>query len=77
MNRYRANSELLMILGELIQQNPDLRFGQILQGYGFIKCERPAKAESRIGWQNEYYVEPDVLLERIKQRIRDYEFNSN
>jgi hypothetical protein len=36
-NRQKANSELVKKLSELVIAYPDLRFGQILVNFGFIK----------------------------------------
>lgn len=69
MSRQYANYQLVRILVDLIKDNPEQRFSQILQNYGFIKPNRPTNPEVRIDWQNEFYEEPEVVLERVKQRI--------
>ena len=73
MTRQEANIELLLKLGDLINAHPDLRFSQILDVFGFVKAERPAKPEHGISWQNEFYVEGGQLLERVNRRIKDIE----
>lgn len=69
MNRQYNNQQLLDILQYLVETNPDLRFGQILQSYGFVKPTRPAKSENNIEWQNEFYTEPEQILSRVESRI--------
>lgn len=48
-----------------------MRFSQVLQNYGFIKPERPAKPDARISWQNEFYVEPQEVLKRVKRYVEN------
>lgn len=72
MNRQAANLHLATILIELIKEYPDQRFSQILQNYGFIKPNRAADPLVRVDWQNEFYEEPDVILERVKRKVVDY-----
>lgn len=69
MTRKESNIDLLNLLEFLIEKHPDMRFGQILQNFGFVKAERPAKPENRISWQNEFYVEGGQLLERVRKTI--------
>ena len=73
MTRQDINYELLFELEGLILDNPDLRFSQILDVFGFVKAERPARPEAGISWQNEFYLEPDLVLKRVQQRIKDIE----
>lgn len=73
MNRQEANQELVNLLQLLIKENPDLRFGQILRNFRFIKEQRPGKPELCIDWQNEFFTEPQKVLERVIQAIEDYE----
>lgn len=68
--RFVSNIELIEILTEYVNMYPDMRFGQILQNFGFIKPNRPANPERMIDWQNEFYVESDEILKRVK-RLRD------
>jgi hypothetical protein len=71
MNRQANNFQLAAILVELIKEYPDQRFSQILQNYGFIKPNRAANPEVRVDWQNEFYEESAVILERVKHRVVD------
>lgn len=75
MTRLEANLELRNELESLIFKYPDMRFSQILLAFGFVKQERPAKPrEDRpISWQDEFYMEPEKVLERVKRRIKDNE----
>ena len=70
LSRLEANRQLVKILGEIVEQGNDLRFGQILRNYGFVREIRPVKPEAGIRWQNEFYSEPQKILERVK-RIKD------
>lgn len=69
MNRQETNQQLVDILQFLIEINPDLRFSQILSAYGFVKAARPARPELKIEWQNEFYTEPEKILERVESRL--------
>lgn len=72
-NRQKNNKELLAILNELVDNFPDQRFSQILQNYGFVKQTRPAKPDTfDVNWLNEYYSEPEYVLERVKRKMSDY-----
>jgi hypothetical protein len=71
MTRQKANEELVKVLNELIQNNPDLRFSQILYSYRFVKPNRPT-IDAGDNWQNEFYVEPVELLKRVNQALEDY-----
>ena len=73
MDRQMNNEFLLNELEYLIRVHPELRFSQILLAFAFVKQERPARPEARISWQDEFYVEPEVILERVKKRIKDVE----
>ena len=75
LSRLEANRELVKILGEIVEQGNDQRFGQILRNYGFVREIRPVKPEAGIPWQNEFYSEPQKILERVK-RIKDALENS-
>jgi hypothetical protein len=69
--RYQANKRLLEILSRLIENNPDLRFSQILYSFGFVKGTRPANPDLGVDWQNEFYKEPNEILERVNRRAED------
>lgn len=64
--RKEATMELLQILGQLILENPQQRFGQILQNYGFVSFYDEADPYA---WNNEFYLEPVALLKRVKVKV--------
>ena len=67
MTRQQANIQLVHELMRLVELYPDQRFSQILLNYRFVKQERPMKPNQdiHVSWQDEYYVEPDIILERV------------
>lgn len=65
MNRMSANQELVKILDLLVQNHPELRFGQILANYGFIN---PSKDNQ--DWLNEFYTEPEKVLARVNEKLQ-------
>ncbi len=67
MKRQEANQELLKVLEKLVKENPDQRFHQILRNYGFI-VDEPSKDGPPV-WINEFYSEPDKVLERVKKKV--------
>lgn len=69
--RHQTNKRLLEILSRLIENNPDLRFSQILYNFGFVKGLRPANPDLGVDWQNEFYEEPGKILERVVRRAED------
>jgi hypothetical protein len=71
MTRLQYNKLLLGKLEDLIHENKDLRFSQILDVYGFVRGTRPANPEHGVDWVNEFYMEPQELLTRVEKRIRD------
>jgi len=73
MTRLQANKKLLKILKELVINNPDQRFSQVLQNLGFVKPSRPVRDLGMIEWQNEFYLESEELLKRVKGRIEGLE----
>jgi hypothetical protein len=75
--RLKANKELAELLAKLVEENPNQRFSQILKNFGFVKHTRPAKQETcdnhNINWKDEFYEEPQKILERVKARIKNNE----
>lgn len=63
MTRQQANAELADILTYIIELNPDMRFGQILQNYGFIIRDDDGS------WSNGFYLEPQILLKRVRESL--------
>lgn len=68
MSRKSNNQHLLYILETLITMYPEQRFSQILANYGFIKESRPT-GHHNVTWDNTYYEEPNVTVERVKKRM--------
>lgn len=77
--RLEDNTKLWLLLGDIIAKNPELRFSQILQNYGFVDKEKAviAHANDRQSidniWVNEYYTEPNTILQRVKEEKEKYE----
>jgi hypothetical protein len=69
MIRQQINEELVGILNRLVQNNPDLRFGQILSVYGFVQEIRSHDAIPRQQWKNEFYTEPGEIIQRVTRRL--------
>lgn len=66
MNRQEANLELLTILHKLVMDHPDLRFGQILENFGYYYTVD-------LGGQycsSQYHIEPQEILERVQEEIQ-------
>ncbi|MBO7211610.1 MAG: hypothetical protein J6V44_11485 [Methanobrevibacter sp.] len=59
VKRTESNNALLEHLKECIENNPDLRFGQILVAFGFVSGD-----EQRI-----FYEEPIDVLERVNKKL--------
>lgn len=57
--RFEANQKLLRYLEKCINENPDLRFGQILVAFGFVSGD-----EQRI-----FYEEPIDVLEKVNKKL--------
>lgn len=60
MDRQEMNRALVRHLAALVEAYPDQRFGQLLQNHGFIHRYDDGP------WQNEFYLEPDDLLKRVR-----------
>ena len=69
MTRLEANRQLVNILAEVVEKNPDQRFGQILRNYAYVRENRPVPAESGFDWKNEFYLESEALLNRIYRSL--------
>lgn len=66
--RQLANKQLLSILEQVVDNNPDLRFGQILLNYKFVKWEL---TEEGIKIHDPFYEEPVDTLNRVKSIIEE------
>ncbi len=64
MNRRAANRAILDHIYLEIEENPDLRFGQILRNLGIVG-EITDEWGSPFAWTNEFNTEPWFILDRI------------
>lgn len=64
--RREANRQLLSILEQVVDRNPDLRLGQILLNYKFVKWEF---TEEGVKIHDPFYEEPVDTLNRVKSTI--------
>lgn len=64
--RYEANRSLVAILAAYVENHPDQRFSQILNNYGFVKRD---SVDGNNYWKDEFYVEPDFILERVEDEL--------
>ena len=70
--RQEANLELAAILVQLLMKHGHQRFSQVLRNYGFVKETRPVKPDNYlVDWKNEFNMEPQELLKRVKRRVED------
>lgn len=63
MTRQEANKEILKLLSKAVEEQSDVRFGQLLRNMEVIR-------EIRIDgvpeyWANEFYAEPQYILKRM------------
>lgn len=63
--RLQANKELIEIFQKLVEKDPEARFSQILSNFGFV-------SQIDGNWKDEFYTEPTVVLERVKDRLTKY-----
>lgn len=76
--RQEANLELAAILVQLLTKHGSQRFSQILRNYGFVKETRPVKPDNyNVDWKNEFNMEPQELLKRVKRRVEDIDGQSS
>lgn len=54
--RAEANAALLKALGEILAENPELRFNQALETYGFT-----------LDHLDDFYTEPAIVLARVQK----------
>lgn len=64
--RFECNKELLNILTEMVNDNPDLRFGQILFNCQFVRWESNVDG---IRICDPFYEEPHDTLMRVKDQV--------
>jgi hypothetical protein len=66
--RQSANFEILNILYRVVLDNPDWRFSQVLRNAEVVRENRKGKLP--ICWLNEFNLESEALLERIKANVK-------
>lgn len=66
MNRLEANREILRILAERVEAQPEVRFGQLLRNMAAV-LERVDATTGGIVWKDEFYLESTDLLKRIEK----------
>ena len=69
MTRQEANQKLVDILNRLVQNNPDMRFHQLLQAYNFITVGDLDETSSP-KWINEFYSEPKEIVKRVERELQ-------
>lgn len=70
--RFKANCSILNLLAELVNKHKELRFGQILEIYGFVRDAKYTDDSVDLPfWRREIAVEPQVLVERVKKKIEE------
>lgn len=65
-NYSKENLALLELLEGLVKQHPEQRFSQILLNYKFVSESK--SLDDQLFWKDEFYLEPESLLERITYR---------
>ena len=66
--RNAANVELLQILAQHLTDNPTIRFSQALRNLDFVE-ELRDESGTPISWAQEFYLEPQALLVRVKKAL--------
>jgi hypothetical protein len=68
--RLKSNLELVSRLEAYLKTNPEVRFSQALQELGLVRTVRPVKVGTVVDWKNEFYTEPEDILDRVYMMIR-------
>lgn len=68
MTRQQANYKILEILKQQIEQQPDIRFSQLLKNMDIV-LEIKDDFGNLLGWAGEFYVESEWLLQRINRAL--------
>ena len=64
MKRQNANRQIIQILSALVEMYPDMRFHQLLVNVDILKTDPHSEGLPVV--RNEYHVESEVVLERMK-----------
>lgn len=57
--RLEVNREILLMLNQLVESNPDLRFSQLIQSFGFVESNN-----------DDFYLESIDLLNRVLDKLK-------
>lgn len=69
-DRQQANRDILAILSKIVEEWPSARFSQILHTYKLVvNSESRAHSAGDIEWKDEFYLESEKLLLRVKEEI--------
>jgi hypothetical protein len=76
MSRKEANKKIIKLIEKEIEKpfNEDIRFGQLLRNIGVVLEDRNGLPNEPIYWYNEFYLESEELLKRIKKTIKELEW---
>ncbi len=72
--RLKANRTLIELLATLVESHPSMRFGQILSVFGFVENEKlhdDVNVWKPGPWRDEFFLEPQAVLKRVRGRIRE------
>lgn len=67
MTRQESNRQIVLIFSALIEHYPDMRFGQLMDFAGMVLAGKSSDGQM---WKDEFYLESDQLLQRIKVTMR-------
>ena len=74
MTRLEANKKIVDILKQIVESNPDLRFGQILFNYVLNYSQSDS---GQIHIDDPFYELSENTLKRIKERIKKYDITGS
>lgn len=72
MARRSANRDLVATLTSLMQMYPDMRFGQLLESFGFVQLgtvQQDLNMYPELVWKRDIHLEPTALLERVREQL--------
>lgn len=69
-SRQKANRELVKILHSMVEAYPDQRFSQLLRNLDVVAEVRDAQTGMPLSWANEFHLEPEQLLARVKKALQ-------
>ena len=69
MTRKEANMEIVRLLVNYINDNPDQRFGQILRNVGVV-VDYWNEQEMKKDWMNHFNEEPQAMLDRMLEQMK-------